>query len=200
MDLAPHTARNHRPICEVLQREFAARRDILELGSGTGQHATLFATAMPQLRWQTSDLAENHAAINDWLAQARVPNVKPPLLVDVMTADLPARSYDGVFSANTAHIMSLAAVESMFALVARVLRMAGVFCLYGPFRRGGAFDTESNARFHATLQARDADMGIRHLEQLDEFAATGGLQQASCYAMPANNLTVVWTKTPGAAA
>lgn len=196
-ELAPHTARNWQPISDVLRIEFASIRDVLELGSGNGQHATLFAAAMRHLRWQTSDLDESHAAINRWLTQEKAPNVLAPLALDVMTATLPANTYDAVFSANTAHIMSLPAVEKMFALVARAVRAGGVFCLYGAFRQGGIYNAESNARFHATLRARNASMGIRDLEELDAFAAAGGLQQLRCYAMPANNLLVVWSKALG---
>jgi hypothetical protein len=103
--------------------------------------------------------------------------------------------YDAAFSANTAHIMSIAAVEKMFALVADALRISGVFCLYGPFRQGGEFDTCSNAEFHKSLRSQDAAMGIRHLEDLDQFAATGGMRRERLYAMPANNLIVVWQKS-----
>jgi Protein of unknown function (DUF938) len=121
-------------------------------------------------------------------------NVLPPLPVDVTTARLQVNSYDAVFSANTAHIMSLEAVRSMFMLVARVLRVDGRFCLYGPFQQGGEFNAPSNARFHESLRTRDASMGIRHLEELEDFATAVGLQQLRRYAMPANNHIVVWSK------
>jgi cyclopropane fatty-acyl-phospholipid synthase-like methyltransferase len=192
--LAPHTARNFRPIAEVLRTEFSDRSDVLEIGSGSGQHATLLATRLRHLCWQTSDLEENHAAINAWLAEAKLPNVLPPLAVDTMTAVLPGASYDAVFSANTAHIMSMTAVEKMFSLVARVLRSDGIFCLYGPFRQAGMFSSDSNAQFDASLRSRDASMGIRDLEDLDSFAAAGGLQRLRCYSMPANNLLLVWSR------
>ena len=192
--LTPHTARNCEPILGVLREELRNVAEILEIGSGDGQHATIFATDLSHLRWQTSDLDENHAAINRWLARMALPNVLPPFSLDVMNAALPANSYDAVFSANTAHIMHLAAVDKMFALVAQVLRAGGVFCLYGPFRQNGVFNTESNAGFHESLRARDSGMGIRHLEGLDAFAAEGGLKRQRLYAMPANNFIAVWRK------
>ena len=108
-------------------------KSVLEIGSGSGQHATAFAMELPHLSWQTSDLEENHDTINSWLANAAVGNVLPPLSLDVRTAPAPSARFDGVFSANSAHIMSAPAVAKMFAFVANILRDDGVFCLYGPF-------------------------------------------------------------------
>jgi SAM-dependent methyltransferase len=195
--LAPHTARNFRPIADILRTEFSAVTEVLEIGSGNGQHATLFAAELQHLRWQTSDLVENQAAISAWLAQENLDNVLPPLSLDTLTAVMPPESYDAVFSANTAHIMPVAAVEKMFALVAGVLRPGGLFCLYGPFRQDGAFNSDSNARFHNALRAGDAGMGIRDLEVLDRFAAADALERVRSYAMPANNSMFVWSKCGG---
>ena len=192
--IAPAAERNTVAILDVLRTEFANLEDVLEIGSGTGQHAVAFAQAMPQLAWQTSDLNANHPGISAWIADAGLPNVRKPLVLDVLTAELPAANYDAVFSANTAHIMGYPAVEKMFALVAATLRDSGRFCLYGPFREGGAFSTESNAEFHRSLVARNVGMGIRDLEALDELAAQGGMRRVRRYAMPANNLLVVWQK------
>ncbi len=187
-------ARNADPILEILQHEFWDSTDVLEIGSGTGQHAVHFAATLDHLQWQTSDLGENHPAIRGWIADARVPNVRDPILLDVRTANLPV-SYDAVYSANTAHIMSIDEVVRMFELVARVLRPDGIFCLYGPFRRFGEFSTESNARFDANLRARDPSMGIRDLEELDAVGATNGLYRQNLYAVPSNNLVAVWRKS-----
>ena len=192
--LAVHTARNYEPILEVLRDEFQGIQSVLEIGTGNGQHATLFAVELDHLIWQTSDRNENHEEILNWLAGAGLPNVLAPLSLDVLDASLAADTYDAAFSANTAHIMSLIAVEKMFALVAQALRTDGVFCLYGPFRQNGEFNTDSNASFHESLRAGDSTMGIRHLEDLDRFAATGGMRRKSLYAMPANNFVAVWHK------
>lgn len=191
---ASATERNSVPILGVIRREFENRESILEIGSGTGQHAVYFGAELPHLTWQTSELAEQHAGIRSWLDEAALPNVRQPILLDVTTAQLPPASYDGVFSSNTAHIMSFAAVEKMFALVSSVLRKNGVFCLYGPFRQAGEFNTPSNAQFHASLVQQDAAMGIRHLEDLDRLGLTGGMSRTRLYGMPANNHLAVWMK------
>jgi cyclopropane fatty-acyl-phospholipid synthase-like methyltransferase len=130
-----------------------------------------------------------------WLDDAALPNVAEPIVLDVLTADLQGRYFDAVFSANTAHIMSFEAVEHMFALVSYVLREHGSFCLYGPFRQDGRFNTESNAEFHRSLRMRDQAMGIRHLEDLDALAQKGRLRRERLYAMPNNNHLVVWQKS-----
>lgn len=195
---AAPAARNTAPLLEVLQREFGAVTDVLEIGSGTGQHALAIAAALPQLRWQTSDLADRHAGINAWLRSSPLDNVLPPLDLDVRTpAPLSPASFDAVFSANTAHIMSIGAVRTMFSLVGDILRADGVFCLYGPFRIDGAFNTASNEAFDRNLREKSPQMGVRDLETLDEFGAACGLHRQRLYAMPANNYLVVWTRGEG---
>ena len=189
------TERNCKPILDVLQQELKNADTVLEIGSGTGQHAVALGAALDHLTWQTSDLDEHHAGIRAWLADAELANVLEPLLLDVSKASLPPATYDAVFSANTAHIMNFASVERMFALVAVALKENGLFCLYGPFRQAGEFNTASNAEFHRSLQARDPAMGIRHLEDLDRFATIGGMRRLRLYAMPANNYIVVWQKS-----
>lgn len=186
--------KNAAPILEVLRHEFRDCREVLEIGSGTGQHAVTFATDLDRLDWQTSDLDENHAAIEAWIAESGVTTVRAPLSVDVRTADLAPDMYDGVYSSNTAHIMSMDAVLDMFALVARTLRPGGIFCLYGPFSSGGRFNAPSNQQFDQQLRARDAGMGLRDLVVLEEHATRHGLMRDKLYAMPANNLLAVWRK------
>jgi cyclopropane fatty-acyl-phospholipid synthase-like methyltransferase len=195
--LAPHTARNCQPILEVLRTEFAALGSVLEIGSGNGQHATTIANALDGLVWQTSDRQQNHAAIRQWLQDAAMPRVLDPIVLDVLKDTNPVDKYDAVFSANTAHIMSLVAVEKMFVVAATVLRAGGKFCLYGPFRQGGKFSSESNSNFHNSLCAQEQEMGIRHLEEVDEFASASGLRRQGLYTMPANNLMVVWRRARG---
>ncbi|MGI9272303.1 MAG: DUF938 domain-containing protein [Woeseiaceae bacterium] len=195
--LAAHTARNSGSILGVLRHEFQHAREILEIGSGNGQHATTFASELRHLSWQTSDLEENHATISRWLAGNSVANVLPPLAFDVRTAKTPVSFYDGVFSANSAHIMSARAVAKMFALIGECLRVDGTFCLYGPFRLNDEFNSPSNAAFDASLRGRDAAMGIRDLEELDGFAADNRLERSRLYAMPANNYLAIWKKRVG---
>jgi cyclopropane fatty-acyl-phospholipid synthase-like methyltransferase len=167
---------------------------VLEIGSGTGQHAAFFGHAMPALQWQTSDLDENHAGINACVDAAGLGNLLRPLSLDVRESTVSPAAYDAVFSANTAHIMQIETVRCMFSIVGEALRAAGVFCLYGPFRMAGRFNTESNAQFDAGLRQRDPGMGIRDLETLDEFGAACGLHRHRLYAMPANNHVGVWTR------
>lgn len=197
---APATERNREPILEVLREELQGRARVLEIGSGTGQHAVHFAQALPHLEWQTSDLPEQHAAIEAWRAQARLPNLLPPLDLDVRTADLANASYDAVFSANTAHIMDIDAVLAMFGLVGRVLTDDGVFCLYGPFRFAGRYTSRSNAEFHESLRQRDPSMGVRDIVDLDRFAASAGFARVRLHALPANNHLAVWARPSQAGA
>jgi cyclopropane fatty-acyl-phospholipid synthase-like methyltransferase len=191
---AEYAARNAAPVLEVLRREFRDCAEVLEIGSGTGQHAVTFAAELPHLQWQTSDLDENLPGIHAWIESAQLANLRAPLALDVRTARLDAAAVDAVFSANTAHIMGIDAVEAMFSLVGEVLRGGGVFCLYGPFRTGGAFNTDSNAQFDLSLRSRDPQMGIRDLETLDEFGARAGLTRERLYAVPSNNYIATWER------
>jgi len=189
-----YAARNSRPILDVLQIELSSSTRVLEIGSGTGQHAVLFATALSHVVWQTSDRVDNHEGINAWVDDAALPNLLPPLAFDVLDADIAVESFDAVYSANTAHIMSLPAVERMFALIGTALSSGGTFCLYGPFRQNGDFNTASNERFHRSLQSQNPAMGIRHIEELDDLGDLNNLQRLRLYAMPANNHLAVWKK------
>ncbi len=191
---ADYAARNAAPILEVLSIEFANARQVLEIGSGTGQHGAAFVEALTDLTWQTSDLDENHDGIKAWVAHADNERLLPPLSLDVRTASVPETAYDGVFSANTAHIMSIEAVCRTFELIGATLRDAGIFCLYGPFRIDGEFNTESNAAFDRTLRGRDPDMGIRDLETLDKYGRDNDMTRRRLYAMPANNNIAVWRR------
>jgi len=189
-----YAQRNSAPILKVLRREFANCESVLEIGSGTGQHAAHFAKELPHLQWQTSDLEQNHAGIQARVADSGLANLLPPLSLDVLTGEVRSSSYDAVFSANTAHIMNIDAVYKMFELAGSALVDNGVFCLYGPFQQGGTFNTPSNAAFHESLRSRNAAMGIRHLESLDDYASEYHLQRVRLFAMPANNHIIVWQK------
>jgi len=195
---APATERNRDAILDVLGEEFRHRSSVLEIGSGTGQHAVYFAKSLSHLTWQTSDRSENHDGINAWLASAEAENVLVPLDLDVESPPPLEQSYDAVFSANTSHIMSMRVVECMFGLVGKLLPKEGKFCLYGPFNRNGEFTSDSNARFDASLRGRDPLMGIRNLEDLDALAEQSGMRRSHLYAMPANNFIVVWQRNDSA--
>lgn len=182
-------ARNRAPILAVLKRAFGDRTRVLEIGSGTGQHAAYFAAALPHLAWQASDVAENLPGIREWLSDP------PPLELDV-DRPFPRIDADAVFSANTCHILSWPQVERMVQGVAALLPPGGVFVVYGPFHYGGKPTSESNARFDAMLRARDPASGVRDLEAVCALAQRHGLALEEDHAMPANNRLLVFRKRP----
>ena len=183
---------NRDPILAVLRELFADRSHVLEIGSGTGQHAVYFGAKLPHLRWQTADVPPHHAGIRLWLAEAKLANVLPPLELDVNQPHWRSGRYDAVFSANTLHIMSWPEVEKFFEGVGEVLESGGILAVYGPFNYNGAFTSESNARFDAWLKARDPASGVRDFEAVDALAERAGLALQADYPMPANNQLLVW--------
>jgi cyclopropane fatty-acyl-phospholipid synthase-like methyltransferase len=191
---AESCVQNREPIIAVLRDVFADRRRVLEIGSGTGQHAVYFAPELPHLVWQTADVTQHHAGIRAWLEEAALPNVLPPLALDVNQPDWPVERYDAVFSANTLHIMGWPEVEKFFAGVGAVLEVGGVLAVYGPFNYNGAFTSDSNARFDAWLKSRDPASGVRDFEAVDALAHAQGLALQQDVAMPSNNRTLVWRR------
>jgi len=195
--MKPHSEsceRNQAPILAVLQEVFADRRRVLEIASGTGQHAVYFGRALPHLTWQCSELAQHHAGIHAWLDEAGLANVLAPVVLDVNATAWPVAPVDAVFNANTMHIVSWPEVERMFEGIGRVLEDGGLLVVYGPFNYGGNFTSESNARFDAWLKARDAASGIRDFEAVDRLARSQGLALLQDITMPANNRILVWRK------
>jgi cyclopropane fatty-acyl-phospholipid synthase-like methyltransferase len=186
--------RNRDPILAVIRPVLAEYRSVLEIGSGTGQHAVYFAERLPHLLWHTSDREEHRAGIEMWLAEANVKNVRPPLALDVTQSPWPAVDADAVFSANTAHIMHWREVRALFAGVGGLLPEGGVFLLYGPFNYNGAYTSESNERFDGWLKSRDPLSGIRHFEDVDLLARQAGMVLREDLAMPANNRLLYWQK------
>jgi cyclopropane fatty-acyl-phospholipid synthase-like methyltransferase len=179
--------RNRAPILAVLKRIFVDRKAVLEIGSGTGQHAAYFAPELPRLVWQASDVAENLPGIREWISS--------PLPIELdMEKEWPAVQADAVFSANTSHIMSWPQVERMFAGVARLLPVGGVFALYGPFNYDGKATAESNARFDAMLRGRDPASGLRDFRDIAALAQRVGLACVEDNAMPANNRLLVFAR------
>jgi SAM-dependent methyltransferase len=186
--------RNKGPILEVLRRAFANTHRVLEIGSGTGQHAIFFATHLPHLIWEPSDTGEYLATLCERLDLESLANLHPPIELDVRNHPWPVAASDGIFTANTLHIMSWSSVRDFFRGVGDALSVPGVLCVYGPFRYGGQFTSESNAAFHDYLRARDPASGIRDFEAVDELAREQGLQLTADHAMPANNQLLVWTR------
>lgn len=183
---------NRDPILAILRTLFADRRHVLEIGSGTGQHAVYFGAELPHLVWQTADVPQHHSGIQAWLEEAALPNVLPPLALDVNDTAWRSGRYDAVFSANTLHIMGWPEVEKFFAGVGTVLEADGILAVYGPFNYGGHYTSESNARFDAWLKARDPASGVRDFEAVGAQARAHGLLLQQDIAMPANNRTLVW--------
>ena len=188
---APSTEKNREPILAVLHEYFAERREVLEIGSGTGQHAIFFAAAMPHLMWQTSDCPENLPGIAAWLAEAALPNTPPPFELDVV-GDWPERRYDAIFSANTLHIMPWETVVRLFARLPEVLSADAKVTIYGPFNYGGCFTSDSNAAFDHWLKEKAPHQGIRDFEKVNELAAQAGLTLIEDRAMPSNNRCLHW--------
>ncbi|MCC2657071.1 MAG: hypothetical protein K0Q76_2179 [Panacagrimonas sp.] len=190
---SPSSARNRDPILAVLRPIFADRRRVLEIGSGTGQHAAYFAAALPHLIWQSSDVVENHPGIAAWLADAGLLNTPPPLKLDVNQSRWPsADTFDAVFSANTLHIMGWDEVQTLFRRLPEVLAPDAVVAIYGPFNYAGRFTSDSNAAFDARLKSDDPKRGIRDFEAVDALADEAGLQLEHDHEMPANNRCLVW--------
>jgi hypothetical protein len=191
---SPACERNREPILSVLRVLFADRKRVLEIGSGTGQHAVHFAAHMPRLQWQTSDLPENHPGIVAWLNEAQLPNLLPPLSLDAATPKWPSFEWDAVFTANTCHIMSWQEVDGLFAGVGNGLPPSGKLAIYGPFNYGGRFTGPGNAQFDASLRAGNSLRGIRDFEAVDALARRHDLELIEDIAMPADNRLLSWKK------
>lgn len=191
---APACERNQGPILEVLRQYFQDRRRVLEIGSGTGQHAVFFAPAFPNAIWQTSDVDENLPGTRLWLDEAALPNLPSPITLDV-TGTWPDARFDAVFSANSLHIMPWTAVEQFFAGVGRVLESDGILAVYGPFNYHGTYTSDSNREFDGWLKQRSALSAIRDFEAVDRLAQGIGCRLVKDHTMPANNRLLVWRRS-----
>ena len=185
--------RNRGPILEALRAHFADRHRVLEIGSGTGQHAVHFAAALPHLVWQTSDLEPSLPGLRQWIEEAGLANLPAPLALDVDDA-WPSARFDAVFTANTLHIMSWPSVCALFASLQDVLAQDAVLAVYGPFNYDGRFTSPSNAAFDAWLRKRAAHSAIREFGAVDALARAIGLTLVEDRPMPANNRTLVWRR------
>jgi len=187
---------NREPILSVLEPLLTDRKSVLEIGSGTGQHAVYFGAQFPQLDWYASDRQENHTGIRMWLDEAGLRNVHGPLQLDVTQTHWPALTVDAVFSANTLHIMAWTEVVGMFRGLPSVLKDGSILIIYGPFNYHGSYTSESNERFDAWLKARDPHSGIRDVDDLNALANAVGLQLVHDYSMPVNNRILHWQYNP----
>jgi cyclopropane fatty-acyl-phospholipid synthase-like methyltransferase len=192
---APACERNRDVILDALRPLLADRQRVLEVGSGTGQHAVHFAAALPHLVWQTSERSDNLPGIHLWLAEAALPNTPSPLELDV-SCRWPAGSFDAVFTSNTLHIMGWPEVEAFFSGLPALLAADARLIVYGPFNYGGRFTSTSNAAFDVSLKADDPRRGIRDIEAVDALARSIGFTLVEDRAMPANNRCLSWQRNP----
>lgn len=190
----PAAARNREPIRLALQPYLPEAGRVVEIASGSGQHVAWFATHHPHLQFQPTDLDPEHlVSVDAWVTDAGLTNVAPARLLDVTTADWGVGAVDVIYCANMIHIAPWAAAEGLLAGVGRHLAAGGVFCLYGPFRIDGGY-SDSNAAFHARLQSRDPQWGVRDLEAVDALATAHGLTRIALHALPANNHLVIYRR------
>ncbi len=179
-----------------LQRHFTKRGGkVLEIAGGTGQHAEHFATHLPSIHWQSSDVPDNVTTLNRRLEAAQLPNLPLALHFDVRQARLALSPVDYVFTANCLHIMSAASVAEFFRHMRYLLIPGGVLCIYGPFKYQDEFTTPSNAKFDLWLKANNPESGIRDFERVNAHANAAGLKLLEDNPMPANNQLLVWVKT-----
>lgn len=213
MPAKPHSEsceRNQAPILAVLQRHLGNARHVLEIGSGTGQHAVHFAAAMPWLRWQASDHRDHLPGIGRWIEEAALPNTPPAIELQAVLDDPPGlrplpvlpgagsqAGFDAIFTANTLHIMGWDNVQALFAGLPALMAPQALFLAYGPFNYNGAFTSDSNRNFEGWLKARDPRSGIRDFEAVEALAHAQGMVLREDVAMPANNRLLVWQRTGG---
>jgi len=193
--VAESCLQNQQVILEALQGVYSLPGEVLEVGSGTGQHAVYFSEHMPHLYWTPSDLADQHPGMLMWLSDVNHDRIKSPLILDVDDEVWPVKDMDYVFTANTTHIISTAQTQNMFRHIGATLKSGGIFAQYGPFNYNGNYTSESNARFDQWLKQRNSDSGIKHYETLVEYAERNGLSPVQDIEMPANNRLLVWEKT-----
>ena len=188
---------NKKPILNLLTSLFASNKHVLEIGSGTGQHAVFFAQHLAHLTWQTSDLLINHNGINEWLDESNLVNVEKPIVVD-LNEDWPipnqALPIDALFTANTLHIISWPLVIKFFEGIAKNLTDSAHVCIYGPFKYKGKYTSDSNESFDLWLKERDKDSGIRNIEDILMLASSANLSLIKDHVMPANNQLLYFRK------
>lgn len=185
---------NKGPILAVLKRVFISPCEVLEIGSGTGQHAIYFAEHLPHVTWQPSDQAIHLPGINLWINEAKLGNIMKPLLLDINQKPWPVSVVDAVFTANTLHIISWECVQVFIESLGKVMRPGAIFCSYGPFNVGGTYTSESNACFDVWLKEQDPLSAIRDLEAIISLANDAEIKLLETIEMPANNKLLVWEK------
>jgi len=186
--------RNKGPILEVLRKVFSKTESVLEIGSGTGQHAVHFSTHLSHLVWQPTELGENVAMLKSRIDLEGPENLLPAKELDVLRNDWGLEETDAVFIANVFHIAPIKVMHSCLKVTSKCLKHWGIFCVYGPFRYEGEFTSPSNAEFDYSLKTNNPEWGIRDFEQLSLKAEEEGLTFQHNYSMPANNQLLVFKK------
>jgi len=195
--MKPYSAacdQNRYAILDIIKPLLSEKKTVLEIGSGTGQHALFFAQEMPHLIWQTSDRVENHAGILQWLQEAKLNNTPPPISLNVSKDKWPKINVDAIFSANAVHIMAWESVIDLFENAGKLLPKGALFILYGPFNYNGNYTSDSNKRFDSWLKSRDPKSGIRDFEALNKLANEANLSFVEDFDMPENNKILQWVK------
>ena len=191
---ATSSEENKQVILEAIQPLLKEQKTVLEIASGTGQHAVFFAEQMPHLIWQTSDLAGSHSGICQWIHDAQLNNVLAPIELNVSESAWPQTDYDVIYSANSFHIMNKQNVGDFFSHISSVLKSPGLVIIYGPFNYNGKFTSDSNARFNDWLTSNNPKSGIKDFEWCNELAKQAGLVLLKDIEMPQNNRILVWQK------
>ena len=190
---APATARNSEPLAEVLAEELPDRGLVLEVASGSGEHAVFLARQFPALDWQPSDVdLEALASVDAWAAEAAVANLRPAIALDAAQANWPIAAADAVLCVNMVHISPWSAAVGLFTGAGRILTSGAPLVLYGPFIEPGRETAHSNLAFDQSLKQRNSEWGLRNTADLDALAADHGLRRTARHAMPANNLVLVY--------
>lgn len=184
---------NREDILPIIKKTFKHANCVLEIGSGTGQHAAYFAKHLPHLTWQASDVSSMLDGIQLWIDEANLPNLPKPISLDV-NKEWPKKKYDAAYAANIAHIMHWQDLETLFKGLSDTLSRGGIFCLYGPFNIDSDYTSESNQRFDHWLKQKDPESGLRDRGELNNIALKNGLHPDSCWDMPANNKILSWKK------
>ena len=192
---APACDKNSAPILDVLNRFINEKhQSLLEIGSGSGQHAAYFCKHFPWLSWQTSDLLENHSGINLWKERSNHVNFLPPIEFKIGQDPFPAKHYDIIFTANTLHIISWKQVKLLIKMLGKNIKSKSLIIIYGPFNYHGGFTSDSNKHFDQFLKSKDLKSGIRHFEDITNNMTKNGIYLLEDIAMPANNRTLVFEK------
>ncbi|MEQ8516438.1 MAG: DUF938 domain-containing protein [Chromatocurvus sp.] len=194
LPFSPACENNKGPILEHLRDELAGARGVLEIGSGTGQHAVWFAGHLPRLTWQPTELPQSLAMLRPRCSASGLDNLLPPRAMDVCDTPWPLPVPDTIFTANTLHIMPMSSVQALFDGLRLHAPPGARLVVYGPFNYAGQYTSASNAQFDKSLRARAAHSGIRDIEAIDRLAQAAGFRQQADHAMPANNRLILWRR------